>query len=147
MKTWEIYDAARKVLKKTIYHVYGNRSSRLIDYWAQDPRFSADPKRNPIDRLEALLSTLVDKGKGGKEVALSAVRILANTVDCDLTPRGEAVPDKGTLLEEILDDLPFLVQYHEALQGHDLEAVDKARAALETELDENRVMFIRNLQK
>ena len=140
MRSWEVYERARKILKKTIYPIYGNRSSRMIDYWAQDPDFSADPKRNPIDRLEQLLKALV--AHGGKDIAMSALRILASTVDCELVPREKVVPDKATLFEEILDDLPFLVTYHEALQGDDLEAVDRARQQLNRELDENRVIFI-----
>lgn len=145
MKSWQIYDEARKILKKKIYKIYGNRSSRMIDYWAQDPSFSADPKRNPIDRLDGLIRSLVENG--AQEVAISVVRILAAAVNCDVVPRVAVVPDKETLLEEILDDLPFVLKYHEALQGADLEAVDKARHKLIVELDENRVRFIEQLEK
>jgi hypothetical protein len=145
MKSWQIFDEARKVLKKEIYKIYGNRSSRLVDYWAQDPKFSADPKRNPIDRLEGLIKSM--KENGAREAAISIVRILAAGVDCDVVPRSKVVPDKDTLIEEILDDLPFVLRYHEALQGTDLEAVDKARHKLIVELDENRVRFIEQLEK
>lgn len=145
MKSWQIYDEARKILKKKIYKIYGNRNSRMIDYWAQDPDFSADPKRNPIDRLEGLVRSLVENG--AHEVAISVVRILAAAVNCDVVTRAAVVPDKETLLEEILDDLPFVLRYHEALQGADLEEVDKARHKLIVELDENRVRFIEQLEK
>jgi hypothetical protein len=140
MKSWEIYHAARKHLKKDLHEVYGNRSSRMIDYWAQDPDFSADPKRNPIDRLQDLLVRF-DKC-GQRNVALSALRILAGTVDCRVVDRKTAVPDKETLLEEILDDMPCLLEYQKTLQGHDLEAVDRAKAELDREMAENRVKFV-----
>jgi hypothetical protein len=140
MKSWEIYQRARKVLRNEMYEVYGNRSSRMIDYWAQDPDFSAETKRNPIDRLEELLRRLCEAGE--RDAAKSALRILAHAANCYVRDRSEITPDKETLAEEIIDDLPRLVDYHQALQGSDLEEVDRARAALERELTENRVKFI-----
>ena len=55
MKSWQIYSAARKVFKNKFKEIYGNRSSRLVDAWAQDPNLSATAERNPIDRLEEML--------------------------------------------------------------------------------------------
>jgi hypothetical protein len=140
MKSWQIYERARKALKQQMYEIYGNRSSRMVDYWAQDPDFSAETKRNPIDRLEELLLRLCESGE--RETARAALRILAAGVGCYVRDRAEVTPDKETLAEEIVDDLPCLVDYHRALQGEDLEEVDRARSALERELTENRVKFI-----
>jgi hypothetical protein len=140
MKSWQVYCEARSALKNGMYEVYGNRSSRMIDYWAQDPALSADPKRNPIDRLEALFKRLCEDGH--RDVALSAVRILAEVIGAQVADREEVVPDKETLHEEILDDLPHLLAYQEALQRNDLEDVDRAKAGLDREMAENRVKFI-----
>jgi hypothetical protein len=140
MKSWEIYDRARKALEHEMYEVYGSRSSRVIDYWAQDPDCSAETKRNPIDRLEELLRRLCDAGE--RDTAKAVLRILASATNCYIRERSEVLPDKETLAEEIIDDLPRLVDYHRALQGDDLEEVDRARAALERELTENRVKFV-----
>jgi hypothetical protein len=140
MKSFEIYDRARKALKSEMYEVYGNRSSRMIDYWAQDPDCTAESKRNPIDRLEELLVRLCEAGE--RDTAKAVLRILASATNCYVRDRSDVTPDKETLAEEIIDDLPRLVEYHQALQGDDLEEVDRARAALERELTENRVKFI-----
>jgi len=140
MKSWEVYAGARKILRARLSAIYGNRSSRLVDYWAQDPDRSADPKRNPIDRLATLLVEL-DRG-GARHVAVAAVRILAGAVGCRIVDCSEVVPDKDTILGEIVDDLPCLLDYQKALQGKDLEEVDRAKEALERELAENRVKFI-----
>jgi len=70
MQSWEIYDVARKTLRNEMYEIYGNRNARTIDYWAQDPDFSADHKRNPIDRLEMLVKGLAANGR--RDAALSA---------------------------------------------------------------------------
>jgi hypothetical protein len=140
MKSWQIYDLARKALKSEMYEIYGNRSSRMIDYWAQDPAFSADPKRNPIDRL-GLLVTRLDAA-GYRDVALSALRLLAGGLDCAVEEREEVVPDRPTLLGEIIDDMPCLVAYQRALEGDDLEEVDRCEAELQRELAENRVKFL-----
>jgi hypothetical protein len=140
MKSWQVYECARKVLKTEMYEIYGNRSSRMIDYWAQDPDFSAETKRNPIDRLEELLRRLCEAGE--RDAAKAALRILAHATNCYIRDRSDIRPDKETLAEEIIDDLPRLVDYHRALQGSDLEEVDRTRAALERELTENRVKFI-----
>jgi len=140
MKSWQIYERARRVLKHEMYEIYGNRSSRMIDYWAQDPDFSAETKRNPLDRLEELLRRLCESGE--REAAMAALRILAHATNCYIRERSEVTPDKETLAEEIVDDLPCLVDFHRALQGTDLEEVDRTRAELERELNENRVKFI-----
>ena len=140
MKSWEFYNGARKALKNRLCAIYGNRSSRMIDYWAQDPSSSADPKRNPIDRLVTLLVELDRNGE--RDLARGALRILAGAVDCLIVDRDEVVPDKDTIMEEIVDDLPMLVAYQRALQGKDLEEVDRTKAELERELSENRVKFI-----
>ncbi|MCP4599164.1 MAG: hypothetical protein GY847_01275 [Proteobacteria bacterium] len=143
MKSWQIYDTARKVLKTKIFEIYGNRNSRMIHYWAQDPDYSSDYKRNPIDRLELLINYLVEAGK--RDVALSVLRILAGRVDCTIEERKEVIPDKETLLGEIVDDMPCLVAYQKALEGDDLEEVDRAEAELQRELAENRVKYIETL--
>lgn len=140
MKSWQIYDEARKVLRNELYEIYGNRNARMIDYWAQDPRCSAERKRNPIDRLELLFSKLIEVGK--REIAVAGLRILAGQVGCVLKDCGEVVPDRETLLGEIVDDMPCLTAYQKALEGDDLEEVDRAEAALQRELAENRVKFI-----
>jgi len=140
MRSWQIYDVARKTLKEELHEIYGNRSARMIHYWAQDPNFCADPKRNPIDRLELLLHRLARAGK--RDVALSALRILGQKLDCTIGNRDKAVPDKETLLGEIVDDMPCLIAYQEALTGDDVEAVDRAEAELQRELAENRVKFL-----
>ena len=140
MKSWQIYDAARKALKNEMYEIYGNRNARMIDYWAQDPDFSADPKRNPIDRLELLLCALTDSGR--RDIAMSALRLLAGVINCAVSSRDDVVPDRDTLLGEIVDDMPCLTAYQRALEGDDLEEVDRTEAELQRELAENRVKFI-----
>ncbi len=141
MKSWEVYDRARKVLhKEKMLEIYGNRSSRLINYWAQDPRCCADPKRNPIDRLEMMVQELAKAN--GKDVAMAAVRRLAGAIGLNIMERQEAIPDKDTLQEEIIDDMPCLVAYQKALMGNDLEEVDRTEAELKRELAENRVKFL-----
>ncbi len=144
MKSFEIYDAARKALKHDLYEIYGNRNARMIDYWAQDPAFSADHKRNPIDRLGQLLGRLTRAGC--RDVAMSALRILAAELDCVIDNRKDAVPDKETMLGEIVDDMPCLVVYQRALQGNDIEEVDRSEAELQRELAENRVKFLETHQ-
>ncbi len=140
MRSFEVYDRARKILKNEMYEIYGNRSARMIDYWAQDPKFCADPKRNPIDRLEKLLVRLSNAGSA--DVAVSALRILAGRLGCEVVEREEVIPDRPTLLGEIIDDMPCLVAYQKALEGDDLEEVDRTEAELKRELAENRVKFI-----
>ncbi len=140
MKSWQVFNAARKSLKSKMFAIFGNRTSRMIDYWAQDPAFSAEHKRNPIDRLVMLLRELDQNGM--RQVAVSALRLLANAINCKVIDRNEVVPDKETLYEEILDDMPCLLAYQSALMGTDLEEVDRTKAELDREMAENRVRFV-----
>lgn len=56
----------------------------------------------------------------------------------------DVVPDKG-LLEELLDDIPALADYHTLLQdaAAQLDDVNAARDALHREIDENFVAWLR----
>ena len=140
MKSWQVFYEARRSIKNELCSVFGNRSSRMVDYWAQDPACCADPKRNPIDRLVALLMKLSDAGH--RDAAVAAVRILAGAINLRVVEREEVIPDKDTIMEEIVDDFPCLLAYQRALQGTDLEEVDRAKACLDRELAEDRVKFI-----
>ena len=93
MKSWEIYNIARKALGTGICKIYGNRNARTIDYWAQDPACSADHKRNPIDRLGALLAKLDSIGE--RDTAKSALRLLAGAINCRVIDRVELEPRRA----------------------------------------------------
>jgi hypothetical protein len=52
------------------------------------------------------------------------LEVMALHLGYQLTPIGDSVPDKPTLPEELLDDIPSLAAYHDAIrQGLPLEAV------------------------
>ena len=140
MRSWEFFSTARKVGKEDYYKIFGNRSKRSADYFCQDPLATVDHHTNPLDWMRQLMEVLV--ANGHKEVAKSGLRLLAGAAQCEIRDCREVVPDKDTLLEEIVDDMPALIEYQRALQGDDLELVDRARQLLIRELEEDRVSFI-----
>ena len=145
MRTWKFFSTARKVAKDEYYKTFGNRSKRSADYFCQDPTATVDHHTNPLDWMIRTIELLIENGEA--DTAMSGVRILAAAAGCELKKCTDVVPDKDSLLEEIVDDMPALVAYQNALQGNDLEAVDRTRQALIRELEEDRVSFIEEKNK
>ena len=87
------------------------KSVRHMDRWASDPDFSATSQQNPLDKYERNLRDLIEIGK--ERIAKGAVDRQARIVGCTLRPLKAVVPDKSTISDELLDNLPALAAYQE----------------------------------
>ena len=77
MQSWQIYQQAKELLPaESLQRIY-SRSSRLVDYWAANPRF-AEHKKNPIDRIREMLAALC--AAGAEDIAIEAIDILAGAL-------------------------------------------------------------------
>jgi len=131
VKSWQFFNACKKNLGMTALTTIFKISPRQIARWACDPDYTDSSQRNPIDRYEILLKKLVDLGVD--DIAMAAVDRQAKIVGCTL--RIKAVyPDKKTLAEELLDNLPALAEYQEAARPGSNQPVavirEKARALI-----------------
>lgn len=125
VETWQFYAALKKILGKNKLTTFFSVSPRQIDRWSCDPDYSASARRNPMDRYEGLLKKLMELGR--EDIARAAVDRQARIVACSLISNS-AVPDKLTLQEELLDNLPALANYQEAQINREPPAVIRQAA-------------------
>ena len=121
-----------------------NVSTRQIQRWSCDPDY-AESQRNPMDKYETVLRHLCEMGR--REVGRGAVDRQAQIVGCTLVCSGGAHPDKETLYEELLDDLPSLAEFHKAITDRqDITVVRELRRKLREELDQSYEAYVREFE-
>ena len=116
-------------------------TTRQIERWSCDPDFSESSQRNPIDKIEIMLSRLCELGR--KDVAKGIVDRQAKIVGCILSC-SDAVPDKPNVIDELLDDLPAIVEFHNAVRDKkDIQEVREKLTAAIDELKQDYELFVR----
>ena len=114
VKTWQFFSACKQNLGMSSLAKLFKRSPRQIDRWACNPDFAESSQRNPMDRYETLLKKLMNLGVD--DIATAAVDRQAKIVGCTL--RASVVCSSEKSIEaELLENLPALADYHEAVQG------------------------------
>ncbi|BDQ35906.1 hypothetical protein SYK_02660 [Pseudodesulfovibrio nedwellii] len=79
---------------------------------------------------------------------VAPLRFLASAMEYRIVPMQNVEPDKSTLADELLDDLPALAAYHKSmLDGENLEVVNRKMHQAIIELEENFVMYRRDYMK
>ncbi len=76
LETWQIWHAMRKTLGDSfIMSVLGRRNARTIRMYAQDPRFTVDRCKDPIEALAILFDELATYGRADiAELAIGHMR-------------------------------------------------------------------------
>ncbi len=144
VKTWQFFNACKKNLGLAVLVKLFKVSPRQIDRWACDPDFADSSQRNPLDRHETLLKKLVDLGV--EDIAIASVDRQAKIVGCVLRVES-STPDKETILEELLDDLPVLADFQEAIKNKEpIEIVrEKGRLVIQ-EIEEDIKLYWQELK-
>ena len=145
VKTWQFYHAVKHHLGMTFIQKLFKVSPRQIDRWACDPDFAESSQRNPMDRYETQLKKLMELG--AVDVACSTVDRQAAIVGCSLVEDDKCRPDKSSLAEECLDDLPALADFHTAMQKKEPMPVvrDLARRC-KHDIDEDLALYEEQLK-
>lgn len=145
--TWQFFSSCIEIFKPrctrggTGYMAALFRVSiRQMQRWSCDPDFSESAQRNPLDRYEKALKTLMEMGR--QDVARGAVDRQAAIVGCQLVC-DYAEPDKDSLSDELLDDLPAIAKLHQAIIDREpSEVVREALQQAKRELDEDYQSYI-----
>ena len=101
IQSWQIYHVARKKLPRGMLQKIYRRSSRLIQYWAADPKYVDKSQRNPRDRIRDMLEQLDLLGFG--EYARAAIDYMAEPLGGRFEYIDSATTDKGTIDGELTD--------------------------------------------
>jgi hypothetical protein len=155
LETWQFYSAALYHLgMSTLNKIYTGLKSkacskcgnlfeesrqRQIHRWSSDPATTASHQANPVDRYEALLKRLMERG--AVDVAQAVVARQVRIV----RPYETADPTNDKIAEECLDDYEHLLEYHRALRDPDATPleVDRALECAIAELKDNRTLKYR----
>lgn len=77
------------------------RSVRLVTYWAANPRYCNETKRNPLDRIRIMLEELDAAGYG--DYARAAVDYISEPLGGEFSCQQKSKSDKGNIDSEAAD--------------------------------------------
>lgn len=123
---WEWFSGAIYHLSKTVVVKIWNVSDRTIERWSADSATTQSVSNNPLVLMGAMLEKLMEKGK--MEFARAAVDYLAMIVRVQIRDVVDVLPDGKSISEELLDNLPALARYQEAVRDRKPLPVIRARA-------------------
>lgn len=118
------------------------RSRSQVYRWCENPETASNPSRNPLDRIQSLFLRLEEVGR--VDLAISALKTLADSIGMRVIPKIAPEPDQPTLQDEMLDDLPHLVRFHDSMKdGKTLGEVERLLEKAVNELHEDFEMYKR----
>jgi hypothetical protein len=123
VKTWQFFTACKHYLGIAALTSLFKVGHRQIDRWASDTDSS---QRNPLDKIESLLKKLM--ALGADDIAWATVDRMAKIVGCTMRVKVNVRPDKRSLAEELLDNLPALAEYQEVARPGSRAPVQVVRA-------------------
>lgn len=143
---WEWFSGAIYHLgKSVVLKIWGNISERTLERWSasRSDVGTQSITKNPVVMLGIMLEKLMEKGRS--EFARSIVDYLASIVNCTLSCSGDIIPDKDNLSDELLDDLPVIADFHQAILRREPETTvrEKYRLAV-TDLEEDFAAYLQN---
>jgi len=101
IESWQIYHVALKKLPAGALQRIYRRSCRLVNYWAADPRYADETKRNPLDRIRQMLADLDTAGYG--DYARAAIDYLAAPLGGEFCEINTQRSDKNCVDGEVAD--------------------------------------------
>jgi hypothetical protein len=148
MRSWQVFSYARKHLGASVlYAIFGKKHARAIDFWAQDPLYTARPddSYDPIKGVKTLLASLDDCGHCA--VVNATLQYLASgTSACStIYNEPEVVPLKETMSEEILADFRAVASLQMAIEaGHNLPSIMRLKAAAIAEIERTVALYLKD---
>jgi hypothetical protein len=145
LDAWEMMLEAKDALGMPALERIFKVGHKQIYKQMRNPDYSGDSARPVIQRVRMLLHDL-DKA-GADTLSLAMLNYMAEPLGMHCIPNAVAEPDKPTLAEECLDDLPALVALHKAMMhGEDPRTVEALHAEAVQELDQTITKYREGLQ-
>lgn len=114
MQPWQVFAAAIKGLTAERVARIFNKQIRSAYNWGQDPAFTEERCRNPLELLHSLFNNMDAVGFGW--AARAGIRYLETAVDPEV--RVDAVQQLlPTIQEELLADYRCLAEFQRAIEG------------------------------
>jgi hypothetical protein len=126
MQSWQVFHFARKHLGRSVlYSIFGKKNARAVDYWCEDPRYTAKPEGayDPIYGVKILLEALDDLAHCG--TVRSALAYLASGTSAAADNVPEIVEPLPDISDEILADFRAVGELQRAIENKlDLTGVE-----------------------
>jgi len=148
MKSWQVFHFARKHLgRHLLYACFGKKNARTVEYWCQDPRFSAKPEEawDPIKGVKLLLTALDDAAH--TSTIRSTIGYLLSGTSIEFDHRSEFVEPLPSLEAEILADYRAVADLQAAIdQGADIEEVEVLKDEAMNEIERTYAKYLVTLK-
>ena len=136
---WQFWNGAKQTLSESgVCAIWGRRNARLIRWYCQNPAYSEDRPRDPLERLFLLFKELVIMGRA--DLVKMVLKRLSMALDEKLAHELFELDDiKPTINQEILCDYRAISELQDAIEdGESPETVriyaEKAKAEIDRTL-------------
>lgn len=146
LQSWQFFNAARRALSpELVTSIFGRRNARAAYSWAQDPAYTQERCRDPLEALKILCERLEEIGRG--DLVRCAVAYLASTLDHE-----ESLPSvkelQQTIDEELLADYSAVADLGAMIKaGAGIEELRESTEETKAEIDRTLAKVIENRSK
>jgi hypothetical protein len=142
VEPWEMMAGAKRALGQTAFQQLLGVGTTQANRYCRNPKFTADSENSSLVRLRNLFDELRDVGS--VDQVRQMLNFLAESIGERTSACTLAEPDKKTIAEECLDDLPSLALVHELVQsGEHPKVVHAAFDKLVVEVGQDIAMYER----
>lgn len=142
LQTWQIWHGFKKHLGESLLmQVLGKKNARTIRLYSQDPRFTEDRCKDPLESLHIIFSEADEIGRG--DLARKAIDYLLTAIgdhNYDLTPASQLLP---TMDAEKLADYQKVAAFQKAIDdGADADLVETLMNEAKDEIERTYAKYL-----
>lgn len=149
MESHHIFHFARKYLGRSMLYVFfGRKNTRIVEYWCQDPLYTAKPDDayDPLLGVKRLLKALDDHGHCGVVRACFDYLFSGTSIECGINP--EIVEPLPTIKDEILADYRSVAALQAAIEdGLDPDEVEALKIKAIAELERTYARYLKDYER
>lgn len=143
LATWQIWHAFKKTLGEPfLMHVLGKKNARTIRLYSQDPAFTEDRSKDPLEALHIIFAEADEIGRG--DLARKAIDYLATAIgdsSYDMPAVRSLLP---TLVEEKLADYQKLAAFQQAIDDQaDVDMVEVLMNEAKEEIERTFAKYLK----
>ena len=115
VEPWEMMANARRALGPTTFQKLLGVGTTQANRYCRNPKFTSDAENSQLVRMRELFDELRDVGE--PDQVRQMLNFLGESIGERVGGRATTAPNKVSVAEECLDDLPSLALVHELLRG------------------------------
>lgn len=132
VEPWEMMADAKRALGPTTFQKLLGVGTTQANRYCRNPKFTADAENSQLVRLRDLFDEL--RIAGAEDQVRQMLNFLGESIEERVGGRAHTTPNKKTVPEECMDDLPSLALVHELMQSGEHPRV--IRDAFDKHVDE-----------